>query len=83
MLIQHLGFVVYKNTISLLVGEAILAKNASEVITTPSTPAEWKAKGNLSSHRWQFHNTVRALDGKHVAIARPAGGDSMFYNNKN
>ena len=34
------------------------------------------------SQRWNIHNTVVPLDGKHVAIRNPAGGGSMFYNFK-
>ena len=79
------GFRVARNTISLVVKEvceALVAEYHSEAISTPSTPAEWKEKSKLFSQRWQFHNTVGALDGKHVAIRRPAGGGSMFYNYK-
>ena len=46
------------------------------------TPADWRAKSDLLSQRWNFHNTIGALDRKHVTIRKTAYGGSMFYNYK-
>ena len=39
-----------------------------------------EGKGNLFYKTWNFHNTIGARDGKHVAIRKPAHASSMFYN---
>jgi hypothetical protein len=47
-----------------------------EVMTCPSTPDEWKEVAKGFSERWNFHNTCRAVDWKHVAIkCPPKSGD--------
>ena len=61
-----LKFCIAQNTISLLVKEVGKC---------------WiECKGNLFYKTWNFHNTIGACDGKHVAIRKPARGGSMFYN---
>ena len=34
------------------------------------------------SKRWNFYNTIGALDGKHIAMKCPDGGGSYYYNYK-
>ena len=69
------NFRVAKNSICHIVPEtceAIIAELAPEVCCCPSTPAEWMSVSKGFSERWNFHNTIGALDGKHIAIKCPA-----------
>ena len=54
----------------------------NEVMKLPNTPHEWKAIANRYAKRWNFHNTLGAIDGKHVAIAYPPNGGSLYHSNK-
>jgi hypothetical protein len=79
------GFRVPHNTISLLIPEvcrAIVAEYAEEVITCPTTEAEWRQVADLFERRWNFSHVLGALDGKHVAMRKPKRGGSLFYNYK-
>ena len=79
------GFRVAHNTISLVVRQvcrAITDEYAQEVISTPTTPEEWLQIADQFGARWQFHHTLGALDGKHVAIKRPRNGGSKYFNYK-
>lgn len=84
MTLQY-GFRVAHNTISNIVAdtcEAISAVLQDEVLKCPTSPAEWQAVSDQFSRRWNFHNTIGALDGKHVAICCPANAGSIYYNYK-
>ena len=48
----------------------------------PRTSAEWKAVAVDFSSRWNFHHTLGAIDGKHVAIRCPKNGGSLYFNYK-
>lgn len=79
------AFRVPHNTISKLIREvcdAIVDEFAPEVMPCPSSPEEWKPITDQFSKRWNFHNCVGAIDGKHVALTCPAKGGSTFYNYK-
>jgi hypothetical protein len=79
------GFRVAHNTISKIVREvtdAIIKEYGEEVMSTPTTAAAWKQIAQKFGMRWNFHNTVGALDGKHVGIKCPKNGGSMYYNYK-
>ena len=79
------GFRVAANTISGVVVEtckAILAELEDEVLKLPRTPQEWKKIAEQFSSRWNFHNTIGAIDGKHVAIRCPPNMGSFYYNYK-
>ncbi|MCK5872965.1 MAG: transposase family protein [Methylococcales bacterium] len=79
------SFRVPHNTISRIVREvtaAIMADFSDELIRTPTTPDEWRQVAETFSTRWQFHNCLGALDGKHVAIRRPKDSGSLFFNYK-
>ena len=76
---------VSHNTISLIVREvctAIRQEYAEEFISCPSTPEGWQPLAEQFGARWQFHNALGALDGKHIAIKKPNRGGSRFYNYK-
>lgn len=79
------GFRVADSTISLVVRDvcqAIIDEYAEEVIACPTTPEEWSQIAEQFGRRWNFHHTVGALDGKHIAIQCPRNGGSMYYNYK-
>ena len=71
------------NTISRIVyetGEAILGEYLVEVLDCPTTPEGGKAIAQGFSNRWNFHHTVGALDGEHIAL-RPSGKSGSYYYN--
>ena len=79
------GFRVAHNTISSVIRdvcEAIIAEFAEEMIPTPQTTEGWKKISDLFSTRWNFHNCLGALDGKHVAMKCPKNAGSVYYNYK-
>ena len=79
------GFRVAHNTISVVVRQvcrAIIDEYAEEIISTPTTPAGWLQVAEGFANRWQFHHTLGALDGKHVAIRCPRNGGSTYFNYK-
>ena len=79
------GFRVAHSTISLIVPEtceAIIHEYMEEVVRCPCTPDEWRKVSQEFSARWDFHNTLGALDGKHIPIRCPRNGGSLYFNYK-
>lgn len=79
------SFRVAHNTISLLVQEvckAIYAEYQRELLTIPTTAEEWRPIHRKFGKRWNFHHCLGAIDGKHVAIRKPAKSGSLYYNYK-
>ena len=50
-----------------------------EVMHCPRTIAEWKTVAAEFSSWWNFHHTLGAIDGKHVAIRCPRNGRSLYF----
>jgi hypothetical protein len=76
---------VAHNTISKIVTEtcmALVIVYRKEQLTCPKTPEQWKKVAQRFSERWQFHNCLGALDGKHVAIKCPANSGTFYFNYK-
>lgn len=48
----------------------------------PTSEDEWKKIAEKFQERWQFPNTVGAVDGKHVRIQPPPGSGSYYFNYK-
>ncbi|KAG8335894.1 hypothetical protein J6590_108755 [Homalodisca vitripennis] len=48
----------------------------------PSTTREWENIQRSFNVKWNFPSCCGALDGKHVAIKRPPGSSSEFFNYK-
>ena len=72
------------NTISSTIPEvcdAIFSEYQDELLTFPTTPDQWKEKATQFSRR-NFHHTIGALDGRHVAIRCPPDSGSRYYNYK-
>ena len=79
------SFRVPHNTISTFVGdvcEAIIAEYGAEVVTLPDTEEGWLEVSNNFGTRWNFHNAIGAIDGKHIAIKAPSNSGSLYHNYK-
>ncbi|XP_068726261.1 uncharacterized protein [Montipora capricornis] len=79
------GFRVPANTMSVLVREvceAIIEEFKEELMPCPTTPEGWRPIIDEFERRWNFLHTCGAIDGKHVAIRKPAKSGSWFYNYK-
>ncbi|KAH8034908.1 hypothetical protein HPB51_003195 [Rhipicephalus microplus] len=50
--------------------------------TAVPTKADWAKIAGDFTRRWQFPNSLGAVDGKHVAITRPPKSGSAFFNYK-
>lgn len=48
----------------------------------PQSPVEWMEIARRFMEKWNFPNTLGAIDGKHVALRSPANSGSVFYNYK-
>lgn len=79
------SFRVASNTISLIVPEvcqAIVEEYKNEVIICPTSPEEWTPIEELFRHKWNIPHALGAIDGKHVAIRKPASSGSLYHNYK-
>ncbi|XP_064122527.1 putative nuclease HARBI1 [Macrobrachium nipponense] len=65
-----------------LVCQAIIDPYKPEVMKCPKTPEEWNDIAKRFASKWNYFNCVGALDGKHIAIKKPKGGVSLYFNYK-
>ena len=78
-------WLVPHNTISIIVREvcqAIFDEYVSDVLPVPTEEDQWRAIADGFMRRWQFPNTIGALDGKHVACKCPPRSGSLYFNHK-
>ena len=79
------NFRVPHNTISGIVTEtcqALYEELNREFLPCPTSEDKWLDVARGFARRWQFHNCVGALDGKHVRIKAPNKSGTVFYNYK-
>ena len=79
------GWLVASNTIGKIVREVCQAINeelAPQYLSCPLTPEGWKKIADKFGNRWNFYHAVGAIDGKHVAIKKPAKSGSLYHNYK-
>ena len=79
------AFRLARNTISTFVpevAEAIITVFSVEVLKLHDIQQEWREIATVFSRKWNFHNTLGAIDGKHVAIRCPPKAGSTYYNYK-
>lgn len=79
------AFRVSNNAISGIVSETckvLYEVFADEYMPLPTTHDEWREIAEGFSKRWNWHNCVGAIDGKHIAIKKPAHSGTMYYNYK-
>ena len=60
--------------------EALINDLGNLCLKTPSTNEEWMSVAREFQEKWQFPNTVRAIDGKHIVIIPPPNSGSNYYN---
>ena len=79
------SFRVSKSAISNFIPEvcrAIYDVYQPEYLKVPQTPEEWKTVAEGFSQKWNYHNCLGALDGKHIGMKKPDQGGSVYYNYK-
>ncbi|XP_068200697.1 uncharacterized protein [Palaemon carinicauda] len=73
------------NTISCFVphvSKAIVAAYGDRVLKMPGTAEEWWNVARKFLEKWNFTNTIGAIDGKHVRIKNPPCSGSWSFNYK-
>lgn len=65
-----------------VVCKALIKAYQPEALKCPTTAQEWKEVSCDFARRWNYHNCGGALDGKHVAIKKPIGAGSVYFNYK-
>jgi hypothetical protein len=54
----------------------------TDYLSFPKHPNDWKKIAEDFWEKWQFPNTLGALDGKHITLRKPLNTGSTFYNYK-
>ena len=62
--------------------QAILDQYRFEYMTIPKDAGDWLEISEQFRLRWNVPHAIGALDGKHVAIRKPRGSGSLYYNYK-
>ncbi|XP_041350760.1 putative nuclease HARBI1 [Gigantopelta aegis] len=78
-------FRVARNPCSVFIPEvcqAIVDILKGEVISCPVTPDGWRPLADEFLKRWNVPHASAATDGKHVAVRKPPGSGSLYFNYK-
>lgn len=79
------AFRVAPNTISKIVPDtckAIVTEFGEEYMRLPYSAEGWKKVARGFQERWNFPNTIGAMDGKHIRIKNPDFAGTHYYNYK-
>ena len=60
--------------------DAIVRAYESHVMRCPTLPVDWFQVESVFRRRWNIPHALGALDGKHIPIRCPQGGDSIYRN---
>ncbi|XP_046552993.1 uncharacterized protein LOC124262533 [Haliotis rubra] len=60
--------------------KAILEVYKDEVLRCSKTEEEWKEVAEGFSFRWNYHNCLGAVDGKHATMKKLPKAESFYYN---
>ncbi|XP_073821385.1 uncharacterized protein [Musca autumnalis] len=73
-----------RSTIGEIVLETCEALNTvlKGFIKIPTSADEWRSTALHFGKKWNFFHCLGSIDGKHVAIRKPANSGSMYYNYK-
>ena len=52
------------------------------MLRCPKTKEEWKEVAATFSSRWNYHNCLGAVNGKHIAMKKPPNAGFYYYNYK-
>ncbi|KAL4084671.1 hypothetical protein QTP88_027598 [Uroleucon formosanum] len=61
--------------------EAMITK-LQEYIQLPKNSEGWSAVAKEFESKWNFPHCIGAVDGKHIAVQKPKGSGSQYYNYK-
>ena len=64
------------------VAEAIIEEMQEEYLKTPKTASKWLEISEKFSQRWNFLNTIGAINGKHIVLEQPCNSGSHYRNYK-
>ncbi|XP_068232151.1 uncharacterized protein [Palaemon carinicauda] len=62
--------------------KTIITVYKGEVLRCPRTEEEWKEVAARFSSRWNYHNCLGAVGGKHITMKKPTNAGSYYCNYK-
>ncbi|XP_049958783.1 uncharacterized protein LOC126475184 isoform X2 [Schistocerca serialis cubense] len=62
--------------------EAIYKALKDQYVKVPTSREEWEQIANDFEEKWNYYNSIRAIDGKHIHIKSPQDIGSYFFNYK-
>ncbi|XP_049880381.1 putative nuclease HARBI1 [Pectinophora gossypiella] len=77
-------FKISHQLISMIIPEVCeaLVEGLQEYLHMPTSAQEWLQVANKFFNLWNFPHCLGSIDGKHVAIQKPIGSGSEYYNYK-